>query len=129
MCQSLGGGKLSHIVKHPNNPVRPLHRNLDYCHIIKNVRSIFLNEKRFLSVKGKYVSSSYVKRLHELQKNEVVKPVRFLSRKHVYATSMEKMNVKRAIQIFSPPVTAAISFLDKKKLHTKVRRQMLLWLL
>ncbi|KAH8039806.1 hypothetical protein HPB51_008914 [Rhipicephalus microplus] len=53
-----------------------------------------------------------------MQQGSLVKPVRFPIRKHVYPTNIEKMGVRTAIQIFSPPVTAALSFLKDQAVHT-----------
>ncbi|XP_075746495.1 uncharacterized protein LOC142803981 [Rhipicephalus microplus] len=52
-----------------------------------------------------------------MQQNSFVKPVRFLTRKHVFPTNMEKMNVQRAVQVFSPPVTAALKLLREQAGH------------
>ncbi|KAH8040137.1 hypothetical protein HPB51_009393 [Rhipicephalus microplus] len=64
------------------------------------------------------VSSCYIKKLYGLQKDLVVKPVRYLSRKHVYPNNIEKMNVARAIQVFSPDITAALEHLRDQAGHT-----------
>jgi hypothetical protein len=61
------------------------------------------------------ISSKYLKKLYDLQKNLIVKPVKFLTKKHLYPTNFEKMNVRRAGEIFSPQVTAALSYLEKYK--------------
>ncbi|XP_075726358.1 uncharacterized protein LOC142768285 [Rhipicephalus microplus] len=53
-----------------------------------------------------------------MQQGSLVKPVQFLTRKHVFPTNMEKMNVQRAVQVFSPPVTAALKFLQEQAGHT-----------
>ena len=39
--------------------------------------------------------------------------MRYLTRKHLYPSSFEKMNVKRAIDIFRPEVTAALKYLQE----------------
>ncbi|XP_070395811.1 uncharacterized protein [Dermacentor albipictus] len=53
-----------------------------------------------------------------MQQGSLVKPVRFLTRKHVFPTNIEKMNVKRAIQVLSPAVTAALKLLQEQAGHT-----------
>lgn len=63
------------------------------------------------------ISSKYLKEIYRLQKDLTVKPVRYLTRKHIEPTSFEKMNVLSAIQIFSPAVTATIEFM--KDNHTR----------
>ncbi|KAH8009780.1 hypothetical protein HPB51_019339 [Rhipicephalus microplus] len=77
----------------------------------RNTASI---DKRFLAHDigpKREVSSCYIKNLYDLQKDLVVKPVRYLSRKHVCPNNIEKTNVARAIQVFSPDVTAALEHL------------------
>lgn len=59
------------------------------------------------------LSSEYLKILYNLQRNLIVKPVKFLTEKHLYPSNFEKMNVRRAVEVFSPPVTAALEYLRK----------------
>jgi hypothetical protein len=92
-------------------PKIPLFLSFDYCHIIKNLRSIFLDHDMH-SDKG-IISSKYLKKIYELQRTLIIKPVKFLTKKHIYPSNFEKMNVRRAVEIFSPQVTAAINYLDK----------------
>lgn len=40
-----------------------------------------------------------------------MRPVRFLTRKHVYPSNIEKMSVRPAVQLLSAAVTAAVSYL------------------
>ncbi|XP_070396043.1 uncharacterized protein [Dermacentor albipictus] len=82
---------------------------------MKNVRSQFLS--RDLGKAGE-VSSSHLKKLYEMQKAWIVKPVRNLSRKHVYPNNIEKMNVKRAVEVFSSDVTSALEVLVKQAGHS-----------
>lgn len=42
------------------------------------------------------------------KKNEVIKPVRFLTQKHVEPSNFEKMHVGRAVEMFSNEVIAAL---------------------
>ncbi|XP_077492721.1 uncharacterized protein LOC144103890 [Amblyomma americanum] len=113
--QLLCGGSLSHCTQHPEDPTRKLFLAFDQCHIIKNVRSQFL--ARDLGKDGE-VSSSHLKELYRMQQDSIVKPVRFLTRKHVFPSNIEKMNVSRAVQVFSPPVTAALKLLQEQAGHT-----------
>ncbi|XP_064480056.1 uncharacterized protein LOC135393663 [Ornithodoros turicata] len=108
-------GDLTHRIAHPADSQRALFLSFDYCHILKNLRSQFLDRD---IGKDNEVSSSYLKRLYELQKEASIKAVKFLSRKHVYPNNIEKMNVKRAVQLFSPDVTAALKFLKGQAGHT-----------
>ncbi|XP_069673471.1 uncharacterized protein [Periplaneta americana] len=48
---------------------------------------------------------------YELQSTETTKPVPFLTRKHIAPTNFEKMNVKRAKDIFSLKVIMALEYL------------------
>ncbi|KAM7307482.1 uncharacterized protein ISCGN_011118 [Ixodes scapularis] len=59
------------------------------------------------------ITGQFVKQLYDLQKNEVVKPVRFLTQKHLEPTNFEKMHVGRAVQLFSDDVIPALSFLKE----------------
>lgn len=101
----LGNGILTYRTDHLCDPERLLFISFDPCHVIKNVRSQFLAHD--FDPRGE-VSSSYIKKIYDLQKNLTVKPVRCLSRKHVYPNNIEKMNVARAVQMLSPDVTAAL---------------------
>nr|XP_050032240.1 uncharacterized protein LOC126528390 [Dermacentor andersoni] len=111
----LGDGLLTYRITHPCDCDRLLFLSFDPCHVLKNVRSQFLAHD--FGPKGE-VSSCYIKKLYELQKDLVVKPVRYLSRKHVYPNNIEKMNVARAIQVLSPDVTAALEPLRNQAGHT-----------
>ncbi|KAH7958824.1 hypothetical protein HPB49_005567 [Dermacentor silvarum] len=99
----LGNGISSYRTEYPCDPSRPLFLSFDPCHVLKNVRCQFLTPK--LGPKGE-ISSPCLKYVYELQKNLSVKPVRYLSRKHLYPNNIEKMHVVKAIQVLSPPATA-----------------------
>jgi hypothetical protein len=77
--------------------------SFDYCHAIKNARNIFLNHD--MADSNGIISSTYLKNIYNLQKDMIIKPVKFLTRKHIKPNTFEKMNVLRAIQIFSPVIT------------------------
>jgi hypothetical protein len=109
LFKMLGDGTLSPRVKHPLRPKNDLLLSFDYCHVVKNIRSQFL-EWDMADHTG-VISSKYIKKIHDLQRNLTVKPVRFLTQKHLFPTNMEKMNVLRAVQVFSPPVTASIEYM------------------
>jgi hypothetical protein len=59
------------------------------------------------------ISSAHLKDLYRLQRNLIIKPVRFLTKKHLYPSNFEKINVRPAVQLFLPPVTAALEYLRK----------------
>ena len=44
-------------------------------------------------------------------RNQIIKPVGCLTRKHVFPTNVKKMNVKRAGDIFSDPGTVLLKYL------------------
>lgn len=106
MFSEMCGGHPKPQIEHPLDSSRPLFLSYDYCHIIKNVRNLFL-KKSFLN-NGSAISPKYLRMLYSIQKNEVWKPVRFLTEKHLNPSNFEKMNVKRAVQIFSEDVTASL---------------------
>nr|XP_050022891.1 uncharacterized protein LOC126516841 [Dermacentor andersoni] len=112
--RDLCGGFLTYRIEHPVYPDRPLFLSFDCCHVLKNVRSQFL--EREIGPDGE-ISSRYLK-IYDLQKELIVKPVRKLTRKHVFPNNIEKMNVKRALEIFSPSVTAALEFLRGQAGHS-----------
>ncbi|KAH9366530.1 hypothetical protein HPB48_010316 [Haemaphysalis longicornis] len=130
--KGLNGKQLSTLTRHVMNKVEeagftilrfvsdnhkvnaPFLLSFDFCHVLKNIRSQFL--ARELGKKGE-VSSTYVKKLYDLQKGWIVTPVRSLTRKHVYPNNIEKMNVKTAVEVFSPDVTAALEFLKDQAGH------------
>lgn len=118
LFKKLSQGSMKPSVPHPCDESRLLFLSFDPCHIIKNLRNQFLDKE--MSGKYSFISGEYVKKVYELQKNETIKPVRFLTRKHVYPNNLEKMNVLRAVQIFSNPVIATIEFLkDNSFAHPK----------
>ncbi|KAK3909806.1 DNA transposase [Frankliniella fusca] len=49
-----------------------------------------------------------------LQKKELIKPVRYLSRKHVTPLGIEKQNVERADQFFSPSLVATLGIHNER---------------
>lgn len=113
--QLLCSGHLTHCIEHPQDPRRKLFLAFDHCYLIKNVRSQSL--ARDLSKDGK-VSTSHLKNLYRMQQGSLVKPVRFLTGKHVFPSNIEKINVCRAVQLLSPPVTTVLKLLQEQAGHT-----------
>ncbi|XP_064470069.1 uncharacterized protein LOC135384813 [Ornithodoros turicata] len=114
----LSGGQICPVIEHPLDteaPRRPLFLSFDYCHILKNIRSQFLDSKRNLCNNGQHIKPKYVRELLDIQDNlgGAFKPVRSLTRKHLYPTNFEKMNVKRAVEVCSPAVTSALRYLQR----------------
>ncbi|KAH7938025.1 hypothetical protein HPB49_019298 [Dermacentor silvarum] len=87
----LCGGFLTYRIEHPVDPDRLLFLSFDCCHVLKNVRSQFL--EREIGPDGE-ISSRYLKKIYDLQKEMIVKPVRKLTRKHVFPNNIEKMNLE-----------------------------------
>jgi len=106
----LCGGELKCHVPHPCDPNRKLFISFDPCHVVKNLRNQFINRKKKWRNQTKPISADSIRELYKLQTNKTVKPVRFLSRKVVNPTPFEKMNVSRAVRLFSSEVTAALIF-------------------
>ncbi|KAH9365035.1 hypothetical protein HPB48_007960 [Haemaphysalis longicornis] len=100
---------------HPPDSSKPFFLAFDQSHIVKNIRSQFLAK----DLGGdQEVSSKYLKRLYKMQQRSTVKPVRFLTRKHIYSSNIEKMDVRFAVQLFCAAVTAALSYLKDQAGHT-----------
>ena len=107
----LGNGTIQNVISHPYLSPLPLFLSFDYCHAIKNARNLFL-QNEMMSSDG-VISASFLTDLYDLQRDLPVKPVKFLTKKHLFPNNLEKMNVLRAIQIFYPSVTAALKFLNE----------------
>lgn len=107
---------LSHVVPHPVQPAvcedneneseRQLFLSFDYCHILKNVRNQHLD--RNFQINGEEISSSYAKRIFEMQKNQLLVPVRNLTQKVVNPNTLERQKVAPAMVIFRQDLTSAI---------------------
>lgn len=111
MFRKFSQGKIKPVIPHPCDDKRLLFLSFDPSHIIKNVRNQFLEKQ--MCGKENFITGDYVKKIYEMQKNETVKPVRCPTRKLVYPNNLEKMNVLRAVQIFSSPVIAIIQYFMK----------------
>ena len=109
LFKKFGDDSLKNCINHPILEQLPLFLSFDFCHAIKNARNLFLDHNLFSS-EG-MISSGYLKQLYELQKDMPVKPVKYLTKKHLFPSNFEKMNVLRAIQVFHPTVTSSLRFL------------------
>ncbi|XP_077508836.1 uncharacterized protein LOC144120337 [Amblyomma americanum] len=110
-------GALAHAVPHPFREGDPLFLSFDPNHLIKNLRHNFL--EREMVDEGQAIRGGfYLRKLFEIQSQLLLKPVRFLTRAHVEPNNLEKMKVRRAMQIFSPPVIATLQYLqENSKCH------------
>ncbi|KAL1476183.1 hypothetical protein MTO96_036703 [Rhipicephalus appendiculatus] len=120
MMRDLGNGSLKPVVIHPCDTERNLFLSFDQCHIIKNVRNLLLDGE--MTDGQQPISGQFVKQLYMLQKNEIVKPVRFLTQKHIEPTNFEKMHVGRAVQLFSDEVISALSLLKEYPNHPQAEQ-------
>ncbi|KAK8772501.1 hypothetical protein V5799_024257 [Amblyomma americanum] len=99
---------------HPLDESRQLYWSFDYCHILKNIRSQFLDEKRIFRNKGKLILPDYLRLVCKVQeRQDAFKMVQCLTKKHLWPSNFEKMNVSRAVDIFSPQVTSVLRFLQQ----------------
>jgi hypothetical protein len=109
LFKHFGNGTLQNFIRHPYNIGLKLFFSFDYCLAVKNARNLFLDHD-MASSEG-MISASYLKELLTIQENLIVKPVRHLTKKHLYPSNLEKMKVHLAVQIFSPAVTASLRYL------------------
>ncbi len=98
MMKFSSGQLLKYQIPHPTDSNRSLFLAFDQCHILKNLRSQLLERTAFDGDEN--ITGMYIKKLYEIQSSETMKLVPFLSRKHVLPSNLEKMNVKRAKEIF-----------------------------
>ncbi|KAK3917610.1 DNA transposase, partial [Frankliniella fusca] len=111
MFRIFGGGKLLPEVDHPILPHLKFFMSFDPNHIVKNLKSQLI--ERTISAEDGVgnITGQYIAELYSLQKKELIKPVRWLTRKHVTPLGIEKQNVERAVQFFSTTITAALRYL------------------
>jgi len=111
----LCGNEIQPFIPHPCDPSRLLYISFDPCHVIKNLRNQFMDKKRAWINCGKRINSDPIRILYAMQKNNMVKLVRYLSRKMVYPTPFEKMNVSRAVRLFSSEMSASLELQQEQK--------------
>jgi len=111
----LCGGDLVYEIEHPCDPARRLFMSFDPCHILKNLRNQFIDKKRKWRNCGEPINGNPIREIYNLQKDRSSKPVRFLTRKMVFPTTFEKMNVSRAVRLFSIEMTAALTLLQEAR--------------
>jgi hypothetical protein len=106
LFKHFGNGTLENVVPHPYNPGLKFFLSFDYCHLVKNARNLFLDHD-MASSEGQ-ISANYLRELSDIQEGLITKPVRYLTKKHLYPS---KMKVYLTVQIFSPRVTASLVYL------------------
>jgi hypothetical protein len=109
LFKHFGNGMLQNVIAHPYNPGLKFFMSFDYCHALKNGRNLFLDQD--MASSDGIITANYLKELLEIQEKLIIKPVRYLTKKHIYPSNLEKMKVRLAVQIFSPPVTAALRYI------------------
>ncbi|KAH6926267.1 hypothetical protein HPB50_016054 [Hyalomma asiaticum] len=95
----------------PSSRSRVIFLSFDPCHILKYIRSQFL--ERDLTDGREIITGKFVQKYYEFQKDKTIKLARNLTRKHVYPFNLEKN--ERAVQIFSLHVTAALCHLQENR--------------
>jgi hypothetical protein len=109
LFKHFGNGMLQNVIAHPYNPGLKFFMSFDYCHALKNGRNLFLDQD--MASSDGIITANYLKELLGFQEKLIIKPVRYLTKKHIYPSNLEKMKVRLAVQIFSPPVTAALRYI------------------
>ena len=98
--------ELKHAIPHPCDCRRTLFVTFDYCHIIKNVRSQFIDRK--FNICGSHVDFGFIRRLFHDQANELLQPVRSLKYATINPNNLQRQNVQLALNVFSPEIIAAL---------------------
>ncbi|KAJ3661688.1 hypothetical protein Zmor_006075 [Zophobas morio] len=114
---------------HPMNSARPLFFLIDPVHILKCIRNNWLNVKpdqnimypNFLTDSNstneifKIASFNALKQLHALEYEKLLKYGYTLSLKALFPSSLERQNVKLALQVFNHSVVVALNELGPKR--------------
>ena len=119
--------EISNVYRNPKNSSRPLFYVIDSVHIIKNIRNNWINQKLdklphqymqypdFKEEKMRIASFRSLKDMHSTEKDNLLQYGYTLSLKSLYPTTIERQNVKLALQIFNPDVVTALRELGPKK--------------
>ena len=100
---------------HPSRPDQKIYIVLDICHMIKLARNAFGDLKVFKDSNGSLIEWSYIAKLHEIQKKDILHLGNKVKTQHVRWQN-HKMKVKVAAQTLSFSVAAAINYLRGLKL-------------
>ena len=101
---------------HPTKPGDKMQIILDICHMLKLARNAFADMKVFNTPSEEKISWQFVQALHKTQQKDVLHLGNKLNAKHIQWQN-HKMKVSVAAQTLSHSVSAAITFLEKLKLH------------
>nr|XP_012225401.1 PREDICTED: uncharacterized protein LOC105673967 [Linepithema humile] len=115
--------EISNVYRNPKDSSRPLFYVIDSVHIIKNIRNNWINQKPhqymqypdFKEQKMRLASFQSLKDMHSTEKDNLLQYGYTLSLKSLYPTSIERQNVKLALQIFNTNVVIALRELGPKK--------------
>ncbi|XP_042150483.1 uncharacterized protein LOC115308658, partial [Ixodes scapularis] len=81
---NLSGGSIVPVVAHLLDEARELYLSFDYCHVMKNVGSQFLEAKRIFRKNETLILPDYLRRLYDLQQRQgAFKMIRCLTKKHL----------------------------------------------
>lgn len=117
MSQFSNPPSLRNEYQHPNNQSRPLFYAIDSVHIFKNMRNNWINKKDQKMIFPDFQSSdmgkkiadfSSIKMMHAKEANQLLKYGYTLSLKALYPTSIERQNVKLALQVFNSNIVVAL---------------------
>jgi hypothetical protein len=89
---------LQNVIAHPYNPGLKFFMSFDYCHALQNGRNLFLDHN--MASSDGIITANYLKELLGIQEKLIIKPVRYLTKKHIYPSNVEKIKVHLAVQIF-----------------------------
>ena len=98
MFKCFASGELTHGIPHPCDSEWRL-----YCWLLphnKVCAQQFLC-KRISNTRSCFRLLLYIQQLYEQFCLELLRPIRYLTQKHIYPNNFEKMNVLRAVQIFA----------------------------
>jgi hypothetical protein len=85
---------------------------------LKMVEIYFLNHD--MASSDGIITANYLKELLEIQEKLIIKPVRYLTKKHIYPSNLEKMKVRLAVQIFSPLYDILLIMVEKNSLISRI---------
>ncbi|KAH7973944.1 hypothetical protein HPB49_007606 [Dermacentor silvarum] len=116
------------VYQHPSDPSRPLFFVIDPVRILKCIRNNWINQKNdqicfyFLEIQGdtpesermQTASFATIRDLHSKECDQLLKYGYGLSRKALYPSSLERQDVKLALQIFNDYLPEALRALGAK---------------
>ncbi|KAK9680521.1 hypothetical protein QE152_g39034 [Popillia japonica] len=107
---------------HPRDPSRPLFFIIDTVHIMKNIRNNWINQKPSQCMQYpnfentseiKLASFDALKQLHS-KEDQLIKYGYSLTSKALYPTSIERQNIKLALQVFNHNIVAGLRQIGPK---------------